>query len=184
MYTHIIISGSATSCSDESAWVELLIKWLKKANEVKIPVLGICFGHQILARAFGGSRAVGRSQTPEYGWCEINKTTDSFLFSGLPDNFVTFQSHQDEVYACPPGFQLIANSKRAKIQAMENISEKIFGIQFHPEKNIAGGEISLNANLKTKGKQQRDCFFGIGKATKLYNPNVFKVIFTNFLTRV
>ncbi len=177
-YSHVILSGSRTSCEEESAWVDELISLIHKTVELEIPILGVCFGHQMIARAFHGKTAVGSSQTPEFGWVKISQNKEKHpLFLGLDETFHSFQSHVEEVRALPKDFVVTAQSDRCSIQAYYHLEKPIFGIQFHPERNAQKGETTIKNRLKDKPK---DCIFGVGMAKSLYSKHVADTIFKNF----
>lgn len=96
------------------------------------PILGICAGHQFMARHFGGEAKP--SKTPEFGKVELLiDRTDSVLFKGLPEKSVVWESHNDEVTELPNGFIRTAHSEDCAVQAMQHTDEALFGLQFHPE---------------------------------------------------
>lgn len=96
-----------------------------------VPVLGICFGLQLLAQN-GGGRVEGGHER-EYGHADLDIQTDSLLFKGLDKKEPVWMSHGDRVTEPPAGFDIIAGTSNLKIAAVENKSEKLYGIQFHPE---------------------------------------------------
>lgn len=99
--------------------------------ELGIPVLGICYGHQWIARALGGEVTGGK--TKEYGHTDITVTDGGKLFAGVPDRFVAWMSHGDEVTALPEGFVTAATSESCHNAAMANEAKRIYGVQFHLE---------------------------------------------------
>lgn len=72
-FSHIILSGSKTSCLDVGPWIEKLTRFIHAAVESGIPVFGICYGHQLIARIFGGDKSVRKAEKPEFGWVEIQQ---------------------------------------------------------------------------------------------------------------
>jgi GMP synthase (glutamine-hydrolysing) len=96
-----------------------------------IPKLGICLGHELIAHVLGGS--VRKALRPEYGLTEIKVIEEDTLFKELPKVLKVWESHSDEVDKEPYGFKVLAYSENAKVQAMVNNDESIFGVQFHPE---------------------------------------------------
>ena len=106
----------------------------KKILKQGLPILGICFGHQILSKQLGGS--VKRSNHREFGLVTINKVTSSILTKNFFDkknvNNV-WMSHSDQVSKMPKDFKIVASSKNSKLTIIENSKSKFYGVQFHPE---------------------------------------------------
>ena len=109
------------------------VKFNKNLLFSKVPVLGICFGHQIISKEMGGK--VKRSKSREFGLVKIIKVKNSVLtknfFSKRGNN--VWMSHADEVIKLPKNFKVIAKSDNSKLCIVENSNEKLYGIQFHPE---------------------------------------------------
>ena len=99
--------------------------------ELGIPVLGICYGMQLLAQHLGGR--VESAEVGEYGRSELTITEPGLLFAGLPDVQPCWMSHRDTVFEPPPGFTALAASTQSPVAAFESAERKIYGIQFHPE---------------------------------------------------
>lgn len=95
------------------------------------PILGICAGHQFMARFFGGT--VKPSITPEFGKVELIIIKKNSLFDNVPEKSIVWESHNDEVIKIPKDFVLLAESKNCKIQAMKHKIKPFYGLQFHPE---------------------------------------------------
>lgn len=100
-------------------------------NEYEGPVLGICLGHQAIARALGGE--VVEAEKPEYGPMVVEVISEDPLFLGFPRRFKAWMSHNDEVRRLPPGFRHLAKSTMCRIQAMGSEDNRVYGVQFHPE---------------------------------------------------
>ena len=99
-----------------------------------VPILGICAGHQFMARHYGGD--AGEAPKPEFGAATISLVGDGGpLFQGTPSHQTVWESHNDEVTTTPPGFTVIAESESCRVQAMQNEELDRFGLQFHPEVN-------------------------------------------------
>jgi GMP synthase (glutamine-hydrolysing) len=96
-----------------------------------VPVLGICYGLQLMAKLKGG--LVARTEQAEYGGTAVKVTEPSVLFGGLPADMVCWMSHGDSVLEVPPGFTGIAQSPCLPVAAMEDRGAKLYGVQFHPE---------------------------------------------------
>jgi len=96
-----------------------------------VPVLGICAGHQFMARHFGG--ACEPARVPEFGRVEIQVAHRDDLFKNLPAVMVVWESHNDEVTAVPDVFEVLASSGNCAVQAMRHRHQPFYGLQFHPE---------------------------------------------------
>ncbi|MBR6113840.1 MAG: glutamine-hydrolyzing GMP synthase [Oscillospiraceae bacterium] len=99
-----------------------------------IPILGICYGCQLLAHRLGGEVTPAQSDTArEYGKTETEFRTDSALFRGLPEKSVTWMSHGDYMARVPDGFRVIARSAACPNAAVADEKRRFYGVQFHPE---------------------------------------------------
>ncbi|MBN1280915.1 MAG: GMP synthase subunit A [Candidatus Thermoplasmatota archaeon] len=101
---------------------------LEKAD---IPILGICAGHQFIARFFGGD--VAPSAIPEFGQVEVTILEDDVIFEGVPKKSVVWESHNDEVIRLPQECTRVAESENCLVQAMRHKKKPFYGLQFHPE---------------------------------------------------
>ena len=102
--------------------------------ELKIPILGICAGHQFMARHYGGDAR--ESPQPEFGAMKIDLVNGGgAIFENTADTQTVWESHNDEVHVLPKGFFITASSESCNIQGMENDAGDRFGLQFHPEVN-------------------------------------------------
>jgi GMP synthase (glutamine-hydrolysing) len=177
-YDKIIISGSMSSCLEESEWSLDLERMLKQALTENKPVLGVCYGHQLIARTLGGVSIVRKSETPEFGWIKIQSKNDNPLFDGLLKEFYSFASHWEEVSQLPKDVVCFASSERCSIQGLQLKDRPVFGIQFHPERSLESGESSLNEKKKTYAK---DILLNVDKGKKFFDSKVGEKIFGNFL---
>lgn len=122
----IILSGGPASVFDRNAprcQVGLL--------RLGIPVLGICYGMQLIGKLLGGEVQPGRAR--EYGPAQLKLTGHETIFKGLPRLLAVWMSHGDQVEKMPPGFKCRATTRTCSIAAMANRRDRIYGLQFHPE---------------------------------------------------
>ena len=103
----------------------------KEIFELGVPVLGICYGCQLMSHVLGGK--VESATTSEYGKTETFFNTDSLLFKGLKEESITWMSHTDLITGMPEGFTSIAHTSECPVAAMENKDAKLYGMQYHPE---------------------------------------------------
>ncbi len=130
----IILSGGPSSVTSGENYVsEQIINWIWKGdkNWANTPLLGLCWGHQLIAHTLGGKVAKGSSA--EYGLGRITVDDEDLLFRGIPKEFTAWVSHFDEVKELPEGFLPLAHSETCEIEAMRHKERNIFGCQFHPE---------------------------------------------------
>jgi GMP synthase (glutamine-hydrolysing) len=126
--TGLILSGSPYSTISEDRKVPIVDK---EIFSLGIPILGICYGMQLVARLFNGE--VTTSGRNEYGKTKIKLNLKSPLFKDLKPTETCWMSHKDSVAKIPKGFSVIASTPNLPIAGMEEPRNKIYGIQFHPE---------------------------------------------------
>ncbi len=148
--TALILSGGPRSVYEEDA--PLCSKEIFKLN---IPVLGICYGLQLLAYLFGGK--VEPAEKREYGFAELKVIDNKELLSGVNNKTQIWMSHGDMVVSLPEGFVVTGSTSNTPIAVIENRERKIYGVQFHPEvkHTIEGKKILSNflfkiSNLKAE----------------------------------
>lgn len=125
-YKGIIFSGGPETVYDENA-----PKCSSKVFELGIPVLGICYGAQLMAYELGG--IVKSAEIREYGKTEVDFQTDSVLFQDIGEKSVCWMSHTVYISQVPKGFRVSAASATCPSAAMENAERKLYATQFHPE---------------------------------------------------
>ncbi|MDO5738305.1 MAG: glutamine-hydrolyzing GMP synthase, partial [Eubacteriales bacterium] len=125
-YRGIIFSGGPASVNEEGApTVD------PRIFELEIPILGICYGAQLMAQHLGGE--VSPASKREYGATAVKLDARSPLFSGLAGENECWMSHTDLISLLPEGFEIIANSETCPIAAMADEQRKFYAVQFHPE---------------------------------------------------
>lgn len=129
----VVVTGSLASVIEGAPWMDRLGRWLVAVAR-STPVLGVCFGHQLLAHALGGS--VERNpRGPEVGTVAVELTAEGRrdpLFAGLESPLLVQAAHEDHVPAAPPGAVVLARNAHAPVQAFGH-GPRIRAIQFHPE---------------------------------------------------
>jgi GMP synthase (glutamine-hydrolysing) len=180
-FSGVIMSGSPRDAWDNDPLNQKLCDFVFQLKKLKIPFLGVCFGHQILARAFQGN--VGKHpEGLQLGNVEVTVTpegTDEPLFQNLESTDSFICGHADTVLELPPNSQLLARSQRTKCQAFK-IEESLLGVQFHPEftpeilrylwtKRVPAWEHKVDFDINTTLNQLKSCPNSTG-------------IFKNFIT--
>ena len=129
----VLVTGSSASVISPEAWIDRLGRWLLGVAR-STPVLGVCFGHQLLARALGA--VVERNPAgPELGTQSVELTPEGRrdpLFSGLASPLLVQESHEDHVPVAPPGATVLATNLHSPVQAFA-VGPHIRAVQFHPE---------------------------------------------------
>ena len=144
----IIFSGGPSSVYNSDAPVPE-----NKIFEMGLPLLGICYGHQLIVNKFGGK--VKRANK-EYGSSLLTIDSDKDLLSDVGESVRAWMSHGDEAEEIPPGFQIIGHTEGAKAAAIASEERSVYGIQFHPEvvHTEQGTEILKNFVLKVCKAEQ------------------------------
>ena len=128
-----IITGSKYSVYENVPWINNLVDFVKLLIKNKKPVLGICFGHQVIAKSIGAD-VIKNPLGWELGSYSINLTDSGLnhnLFSGINNHDIVYESHQDVVVNLPSDVNILANTKKS-IQSFQ-YKNNIYGVQFHPE---------------------------------------------------
>ncbi|WP_435100968.1 type 1 glutamine amidotransferase [Halarchaeum sp. P4] len=126
----VIVTGSRSSVywDDEEEWIAPTREWVARADERGLPILGVCFGHQLVAEALGG-RVEGMDEY-EIGYREVTHDGSDPLFDGVDTEFTVFTTHSDAVTDLPPGAELLAENEYG-VHAFRR--GNAYGVQFHPE---------------------------------------------------
>jgi GMP synthase (glutamine-hydrolysing) len=124
----LVLSGGAPRIGTESAKLGAIHEYI---DDGTIPMLAICVGFHYMATYLGGE--AGPAELPEFGRIEIEVLEEGTLFKGVPQRFVAWESHNDEVKRLPQGFRATARSETCGVQAFAHDERPWFGTQFHPE---------------------------------------------------
>ncbi len=143
----IILTGGPNSCYEEGAPT-----YQKELFELGIPVLGLCYGAQLMAHVLGGK--VEKAPVREYGKTEvIIDKAESPLYKGVSSKTICWMSHFDYISQVAPGFEIIAHTADCPVAAMENAEAGLYGIQYHPEvlHSVEGTKMLSNFVLNVCG---------------------------------
>ena len=124
----IIFSGGPSSVYEEN-----IPDFNEKILELDLPILGLCYGHQLISKCYGGN--VGKAEVGEFGFAELNlnPSVKSPLFEGIEPKQQVWMSHQDGVLSLAPGFEVVGSTKDCPYAALQNLSKKRFSLQCHCE---------------------------------------------------
>lgn len=130
----VVVSGSAAMVTDREPWSEATADYLREAAHRGRPILGVCYGHQLLAHAFGGEvgdNPAGRQTGTVTMALEQDAASDP-LFAGLPPSLIVHVSHRQRVLRLPPRAKLVGRCTHDPHHAFR-LGEQVWGVQFHPE---------------------------------------------------
>jgi GMP synthase (glutamine-hydrolysing) len=136
-HTHLIISGSVASATETQPWDKALASLVRAFVAAGQPVLGICYGHQFLAKVLAGPEHVRRATQPEFGFLDLELAPNP-LFAGLRQPLL-MASHFDEACDLPGAFRILAASPQCAVHAFQYRDLPVWGVQFHPEYGAAEG---------------------------------------------
>jgi GMP synthase (glutamine-hydrolysing) len=174
----VIISGSPRDAWSDAPDVLHLVEFVQRIASRRQPVLGVCFGHQLLARGLGAD--VRRNPAGwEVGARKVELTPaglESPLFAGFDAEFEVIESHRDAVLTLPPGAKLLAANAHTPIQAF-SVEERFFGVQFHPEMD---GEILRHVWTERREKLRGEVGFDLDQALDTADADASR-IFRNFV---
>ncbi len=186
-YDAVVMTGSPLSVTQVEPWMRKAADFMIDAAERGTPVLGVCFGHQLLCRALG-AKVVRNPEGREIGTIEIRVSRagrEDGLFSGLPERLVVQATHEDITVAPPPSLQVLASNDNTALQAFA-YGKHLRGVQFHPELSPEGMRNlvhSRSAALEREaaqrgfppGERTRQVLAGIGPSP--YAPRILRNFF-------
>jgi GMP synthase-like glutamine amidotransferase len=181
-YIAVFMSGSKTRILQQAPWIDNQLAFIRDLYVKKIPTLGICYGEQMIVRALAGIEHTRAADVAEFGWVKIEALPamkHSKIFANLPQTFYSFCYHRDEVTNIPKDkFTVVLQSADCTVQAYDVIGAPMWGVQFHPERNIEGGNESLESMAKSYPHEK---LWGRFDAKKLYDQKICNEIFAKFL---
>lgn len=136
-YRGVLVTGSQAAAFGDDPWLPALLDFLRQTVKNKVPLLGVCFGHQAIAAALGGT-VERNARGQELGTVELGLTPAGAAdpsFQGVPRRFLAQASHDDHVVVLPPGARLLATNAHSEVQACR-FNETTLGVQFHPEVTV------------------------------------------------
>ncbi len=152
----IILSGSPSSVDEENAPHPSF-----NVFDCGVPVLGICYGLQLVGTSFGGS--VGTAARREYGRAHLQIDNDEDLLRDVPQNSQVWMSHADKLAEPPAGFSIIGHTESAPICVLRSADKRVFGVQFHPEVHHTAAGKKILGNF----------LFGICHCSGGWSPETF-----------
>ncbi|GEM_PF-6466853 len=141
----LILSGGTPSLLEKELfpYLENVVKYVYDAIDKGVPILGICLGHQVIAKALGGTIALSRN--PEYGFQRVVHIENE-LTREIASPFLVFQYHKDEVISLPSNTDIFSSSESTRIQGFSIKRKKVYGVQYHPEVNLSLAKQILENN--------------------------------------
>ncbi len=147
-YDQLLITGSELFASEDNENDKQILDIIRYFLKHRKSILGICYGHQILAKAILGKSTCRKAENPEFGWKKV-KLDPNPLFEGI-ENPVFYESHYDEVCNLTDDFRVIAANEYCPIQAFQYKNRPVWGVQFHPEVDFQTGEKAFKQRFLEK----------------------------------
>jgi GMP synthase (glutamine-hydrolysing) len=140
-----VITGSSSSVTERAPWMLRLEELVRAIVDGRRPLLGICFGHQMIAQALGGD-VVRNPRGREIGTMRLSRIADDAIFAGLPRTFDVHGTHSDIVVRPPPGAEVLATTPLDPVAAFR-VGDRVRAVQFHPEfdADVMRGYLRLRA---------------------------------------
>jgi GMP synthase (glutamine-hydrolysing) len=178
----VIVTGSSSSVTERAPWMLRLEAWLRGVVERETPLLGVCFGHQILAQALGGEvrpNPAGR----RIGSISIRRVEDDPLFEGVPRELSVSVSHRDHVGVAPSGVRKLATADHDDLHAFA-AGPRARAVQFHPEFHgeIVRGYIRTRRDLLKDEGLDPDALLA-GVVDPPFGPVVLRNFVAHFVKR-
>jgi GMP synthase (glutamine-hydrolysing) len=142
-----VLTGSSSSVTERAPWMLRVEHRIRELVQARTPVLGVCFGHQLIAQALGGEvRRNPRGR--EIGTVRVQRLADDPIFAGLPRSFDVHATHVDAVVRLPPGAEVLATTSLDDVAAFR-VGTAVKAVQFHPEfdADVMRGYLRARAEL-------------------------------------
>lgn len=152
-FSHLLLSGSELSAANGSSWDDKIISLIHEFYEMNKPILGICYGHQMIARALCGNKSVKKSRSPEFGWKKMSLEPNP-IFRHITQP-VFLESRYDAVCTLDERFEIIASNEQLNIQAFQMKDRPVWGVQFHPEMLWKDGKQMLENHFQKNPEDRR-----------------------------
>ncbi|MEF8779824.1 MAG: type 1 glutamine amidotransferase [Haloferacaceae archaeon] len=176
----VVVTGSRSSVYWDEAWIPPLLEYVREAHEHGLPILGVCYGHQVVAEALGG-RVTGMDDF-ELGYSEIRRRTeDDPVLAGIGTRFTAFTSHGDVVVDPPPGARVLAENEYG-IHAFRK--GHAWGVQFHPEYDVETAREVADGKRDRLGDDRVDAVLAGITPERHAEVQEVKRLFDNFLAAV
>ena len=173
-----VVSGSTASVYWDDEWIQPVKDYVAEAIEAEVPILGICFGHQLLADVLGGTvEAMGEY---EIGYRTIRRRTTSPLFVDIDEHFSAFTTHSDVVSELPPGAELLAENEYG-VHGFR--LENVYGVQFHPEYDMETASVITQSKDELSVERKTRVLACITDEAYAEAANA-KLVFDNFVERI
>jgi GMP synthase (glutamine-hydrolysing) len=173
----VIISGSQSSVYDDRPWIQTLSRWVEGAIADGMPMLGVCWGHQLLAQVLGGTVKGG---SYELGYVQVEQEQNDPLWTDIPNPFTVFATHSDHVVAIPSDATLLASNETG-VQAFRH--EQVYTVQFHPEYDLQTAKAMIDSKT-TLSQGEVQAALDTCTDANVTAAQSAKRIFANFLDHV
>jgi GMP synthase (glutamine-hydrolysing) len=172
----VVISGSQSSVYHDEPWIAELATWTRGAIAADLPILGVCWGHQLLAEVLGG-RVEGGDY--ELGYTSVRQVADDPLFADIPNPFTVFATHSDHVVEVPPEATVLAEND-VGVQSLRQ--GRVVTTQFHPEYDLR----TAKAMIDSKDLPAHDIQRALDTCTteNVQDAAAAKTMFRNFEDRI
>lgn len=180
----VIIGGSKYGTYDKVPNMALLRQFIRLAKQKNLPMLGVCFGAQLIAETFGG-KVIRDNKSQEFGTFMMEKTRAGLrdsLLHGLPRVFLAQCAHHDRVARLPPNAVSLARSKKCTVQVFKISGVRIYGVQFHPERSAKAYREGVLYELNQLPLRERELKnLPLHKILQAIKPTKTEIVLKNFL---